>query len=69
MLRKNSSEAIVCAKCRTRKAIKDFEAVPVCAACDTSSECTLTSVASTGDIHGKRTVPVRPEGSGPVGRS
>lgn len=61
MLRKNSSERIVCARCRERDAVSGFDTVPVCKQCQSSEKDNLTSIASTGDIHG-RPRPVRRQG-------
>jgi uncharacterized CHY-type Zn-finger protein len=52
MLKKQSDERIICCKCRKRNAVDDFDSEPVCAQCRNSTERTLSSVASTGDIHG-----------------
>jgi uncharacterized CHY-type Zn-finger protein len=51
MIKKNSSERIVCAKCRERLAIKGFSTVPVCNTCSQSEESNLTTLASTGAAH------------------
>lgn len=63
MIRKNSSERIICARCKERQAVKDFHTVPVCRECIESKESNLTTLASTGDLHGNGTKSLRREGS------
>jgi len=53
MLKKNSSERVICCRCRESEAVQGFAKVPVCARCKASEERNLSSVSATGDIHGE----------------
>lgn len=63
MIRKNSSERIICARCKERQAVQGFDKVPVCRECSKSEERNLTTIASTGDLHGTGTKSLQREGS------